>query len=538
MNTLTIGKRIYLLAGLLCAIITGMSLFAVLSLNRIQGTSDAVTGEALPGVVSAAVANAAQSGAQLQLARYLRSETAAQRAEIKQNLERIGAEISGALDDFKKTINTPEEQMMFDRFLAARENYRRVRERFYAAMETDHAAALVLADGDVRAAYDAYLKCGNELFHHNRSVAEAEAASLRKTVARSVSILVICGLIAVVGGVGASIFVVRRVVHALAEVVDTVSAGSDQIASASGQVSSTSQSLAEGASEQAASLEETSSSLEEMASMTRRNAENAQQAKDTATHTREAADRGATDMQQMQNAMQGIQHASSDIAKILKTIDEIAFQTNILALNAAVEAARAGEAGAGFAVVADEVRALAQRCAAAAKETAVKIEDSVSKSEQGVSISSEVAKSFNEITTQVRKLDQLVAEIATASKEQSQGIQQVTTAVSQMDKVTQANASNAEETAAAAEELNSQASMLKEAVRNLQQLAGSMAQDTAIVRSRPTTLKPRLTASSRSSTTAPSTPRHRPADPSDDQPAPAPVTIRGNGSDLNGSFFR
>ena len=83
-----------------------------------------------------------------------------------------------------------------------------------------------------------------------------------------------------------------------------------------------------------------------------------------------------------------------------------------------------------------------------------------------------VAESLQQIVAHARKVDALVAEIATASNEQSQGIGQVNTAVSQMDKVTQSNAANAEETAAAAEELNSQSLMLKDAVGQLQALTG------------------------------------------------------------------
>jgi methyl-accepting chemotaxis protein len=248
--------------------------------------------------------------------------------------------------------------------------------------------------------------------------------------------------------------------------------GASQLTAAAGQVSASSQSLAEGASEQAASLEETSSSLEEMASMSKRNSESVQQAKVLSGETRLAADTGTADMQEMKNAMDAIKASSDDIAKIIKTIDEIAFQTNILALNAAVEAARAGEAGAGFAVVADEVRNLAQRSAQSAKETATKIEEAITKSEYGVKISGKVAQSLHAIAEKTRKVDSIVAEIATASDEQNQGVHQVNLAIGQMDKVTQSNASSAEETASAAEELNAQALSLHEAVVELGKLVG------------------------------------------------------------------
>jgi methyl-accepting chemotaxis protein len=215
-----------------------------------------------------------------------------------------------------------------------------------------------------------------------------------------------------------------------------------------------------------------------MASMTKRNSENAQKANDLAKQARSAADKGVGDMQTMSSAMEAIKVSSDDIAKIIKTIDEIAFQTNILALNAAVEAARAGEAGMGFAVVADEVRNLAQRSAQAAKETAGKIEGAIAKTAQGVDISSKVAVTLNEIVTKVRQVDELVAEVAGASREQTQGATQINTAVGQMDKVTQSNAANAEESAAAAEELNAQAATMKESVTELMQLVGGNNQTT------------------------------------------------------------
>jgi signal transduction histidine kinase len=256
------------------------------------------------------------------------------------------------------------------------------------------------------------------------------------------------------------------------EIIGRLTGAASQTAAAADEISNASQTLAHGASDQAASIEETSASLEELSSMTRRNAENAQKANDLAKQERQAADRGATDMGAMNAAMDALKTSSDDIAKIIKTIDEIAFQTNILALNAAVEAARAGEAGMGFAVVADEVRTLAQRSAQAAKETAAKIEGAISRTGQGVEISRQVSATLNEIVTKARQVDELVAEVAGASREQSHGITQINKAVGQMDKVTQANAASAEESAAAAQELNAQAAMMKQAVTELMELVG------------------------------------------------------------------
>jgi methyl-accepting chemotaxis protein len=266
-----------------------------------------------------------------------------------------------------------------------------------------------------------------------------------------------------------------RIVKELVRVSSFIAESGAQLADSVAQVSSSSKLLAEGSSDQAASLEETGASLEEMSSMIKRNAENTHKADELARQARAAADAGAMDMQAMGTAMEELKAASDDIAKIIKTIDEIAFQTNILALNAAVEAARAGEAGMGFAVVAEEVRSLAQRSAQAAKETASKIESNISKTAQGVEINLKVAAALSEIVAKSRGLNELVAEVANASREQSQGISQVSGAVAQMDKVVQSNAASAEESASAAQELSAQADALKNLGAELLALVGGKA---------------------------------------------------------------
>jgi methyl-accepting chemotaxis protein len=304
----------------------------------------------------------------------------------------------------------------------------------------------------------------------DRTIQAADASSKKLTSASRT--MVVGFTAALLISIIAAFLIIRNSNRILTTVAETLDDGSQQVASAAQQVSEASQSLAQGANEQASSLEETSASLEEMASMTRRNTESARKANELARQAREAGDKGVRDMQSMTGAIEAIKVSSDDIAKIIRTIDEIAFQTNILALNAAVEAARAGEAGMGFAVVADEVRNLAQRCAQAAKETSAKIEGAIIKTGLGVEISSHVAATLNEIVNKVRQVDELVAQVASASKEQNDGIGQINTAVSQMDKITQSNAANAEESAAAAEELNSQASVMKFSVADLLKLIG------------------------------------------------------------------
>jgi methyl-accepting chemotaxis protein len=140
-----------------------------------------------------------------------------------------------------------------------------------------------------------------------------------------------------------------------------------------------------------------------------------------------------------------------------------------------VEAARAGEQGRGFAVVAAEVRNLAQRSAAAAKEIKTLIGDSVDKVGAGTRLVDAAGKTMEEIVVSVKKVSDLIAEIAAASQEQSSGVQQVSTAVTQMDQVVQQNASLVEEATAATESMKEQAASLLRVVSRFELGSGGAA---------------------------------------------------------------
>jgi methyl-accepting chemotaxis protein len=250
----------------------------------------------------------------------------------------------------------------------------------------------------------------------------------------------------------------------LAKVVAQVRDGTDAIATASGQIAAGNADLSQRTEEQAASLEETASSMEELTSTVKQNADNARQANQMAAGAAAVAVKGGQVVSQVVSTMSSINDSSKKIVDIISVIDSIAFQTNILALNAAVEAARAGEQGRGFAVVASEVRSLAQRSATAAKEIKGLITDSVGKVEDGTRLVGEAGKTMDEIVTSVKRVTDIMAEIAAASQEQSSGIEQVNQAITQMDQVTQQNAALVEEAAAAAESLQEQAQSLTQAV--------------------------------------------------------------------------
>ncbi|WP_062066179.1 methyl-accepting chemotaxis protein [Cellvibrio sp. OA-2007] len=252
----------------------------------------------------------------------------------------------------------------------------------------------------------------------------------------------------------------------LTKMLSDIRSAADMIFTASSEIAQGNADLSSRTEQQAANLEETASSMEELTSTVKLNADNAKQANVLAEQASTVAIDGGALIQQVVTTMNAINESARKISDIIGVIDGIAFQTNILALNAAVEAARAGDQGRGFAVVASEVRTLAQRSANAAKDIKSLISDSVQKIDNGNSLVGKSGDTMKEIVSAIKRVNDIMAEIAAASAEQSTGIEEVSTAVSQMDEMTQQNAALVEEAAAAAESLQSQADELN---RNVEQ---------------------------------------------------------------------
>jgi len=480
-STRTFSFRQTVLAITACVVLVavGVGVLAVVSdgYTRKGGQqTKTLTSQFLPGLVS--LARLQQSALNLKsitLQFALAKDEAGMNTQ-KQAFQTEIQQVSRSLDELKALASDTQSTGLILGLGEAVSAYRTVAEKFQTELRGgDFEKAMATLDQQVAPSQlkiESALKALSEQYF---SLSQGAGAATIELMAKTERFGIVGS--SILGGLTVLCLVVtiastRAIARRLRETNHALSASTSIVQDNASLVAGSSHALADGSSSQAASLEETSASLEELSSMTKRNAESAQQAKESASQARISADAGAGHMHAMATAMSAIKASSDDIAKIIKTIDEIAFQTNILALNAAVEAARAGEQGRGFAVVADEVRSLAQRTQESTQEIGELIATPVAKSQQGAQISAEVASSFETIQQQIRSLDTLVGEIATASHEQTQGISQVTTAVSQMDQITQTNAASAEETAAASQELNNQAAVLSEAVSSLSSLIG------------------------------------------------------------------
>jgi methyl-accepting chemotaxis protein len=252
----------------------------------------------------------------------------------------------------------------------------------------------------------------------------------------------------------------NQLADTLLQIVSSVKLTAGEVHRAAEEISQGNADLSQRTEEQVASLQRTAASMEQMSRTVKKNAGNADLANQLATAARDQAQTGGSVVNQAVVAMADINESSTKIANIIGVIDEIAFQTNILALNAAVEAARAGEQGRGFAVVAAEVRNLAGRSAAAAREIKNLIADSVTRVEGGSVLVTRSGQTLQQIVVAVNKVTEVVAEIATASRQQSSAIDNVTSTISDMDQVTQRNASMVEQASGATKSLAEQAGTL------------------------------------------------------------------------------
>ncbi|MDP1924008.1 MAG: methyl-accepting chemotaxis protein [Thiobacillus sp.] len=538
LNNLSIKSRLIFVIGFLLVALVAIGAIGLSSLSATNASFRTVYEDRLVAMGYLDEISAHMNSNQMLLAESVIGQLSTFPEEVAQVDRRVAKvkQLIVGIDEgwkaYKATHLSPEETSLAKAFETARSKYGReaLLPAIAALGSHDFQQASELMQGQLTTQYESARDAMNALIKIQLTIgkAEYEAAQTRYALARNISIVLI--VLSVLVALAIAFWLIRAITlplreavraaehvaagdlmqtinvrsndetgqlmqamqamnSSLANIVSQVRSGTETISVASRQIATGNADLSSRTEQQASSLEETASSMEELTSTVKQNAENARQANQLVQSTAEVAVKGGQVVGQVVDTMASIKDSSRKIADIIGVIDSIAFQTNILALNAAVEAARAGEQGRGFAVVASEVRNLAQRSAGAAKEIKSLIEDSVGQVEAGDRLVEEAGKTMSEIVTSVKRVTDIMGEIAAASQEQSAGIEQVNQAITQMDDATQQNAALVEQAAAAAESLQDQAHKLSEAV-SVFKLDGRYSQRAAVpvLRNRATAL--------------------------------------------------
>ncbi|MBV8502580.1 MAG: MCP four helix bundle domain-containing protein [Paucibacter sp.] len=506
---LSIGKRLALVLGLILALCLASSVIAITQLRRMSAEVQSMVTEDLQTERLASDWLLNTSGSIQRSTAIVKSSD----MSLNEYFAPINAEIMRQTNEIQKKLealmNSPEEQTLFARISDERKAYIATRDRVIDLKNKNEVdAARQMFQDAFEPRSKSYVDAIEQLMTLERQRLNDSAARVDALRTQTSLTLAVSGISALGLSVLLALYLTRsitRPLHSaqamagaiaamdltgraqpsyhrdetgrLLESLDTMRAAlqqalgqvrevADGVSTASTQIATGNADLSARTEHAASNLQQTAGAMEQLTGTVRHTADSARTAGQLASSAAGAAAEGGEVMRQVVATMGDISARSRKISDIIGVIDAIAFQTNILALNAAVEAARAGEQGRGFAVVASEVRTLAKRSADAAREIKTLIGSSVDKVELGVQLVEQAGASMGNIVSSVRRVSDIIAEIALASGEQSQGIGEVNTAVVHLDQMTQQNAALVEESSAAADSLRDQALRLSGVVGN------------------------------------------------------------------------
>jgi methyl-accepting chemotaxis protein len=172
-------------------------------------------------------------------------------------------------------------------------------------------------------------------------------------------------------------------------------------------------------------------------------------------------------------SIERLSEAAQKIGDVVEMINAIAGQTNLLALNATIEAARAGEAGKGFAVVASEVKSLAGQTAKATEEVTTQIKTIQQ-------LTREAVEAIHAVGDVIGQIDAINASVAAAIEEQdatthsiagnvqdaANGTAEVSRNIAGVSKVAESSGKTAAEVLAAAQAVSAQAGEVRTRVES------------------------------------------------------------------------
>jgi methyl-accepting chemotaxis protein len=172
-------------------------------------------------------------------------------------------------------------------------------------------------------------------------------------------------------------------------------------------------------------------------------------------------------------SIERLSEAAQKIGEVVDMINAIAGQTNLLALNATIEAARAGEAGKGFAVVATEVKSLAGQTAKATEEVTTQIKSIQQLTGTAVGAIRDIGEVITRIDginasimAAIEQQDATTHSIAGNVQDAANGTAEVSRNIAGVSKVAESSGKTAADVLAAAQAVSAQAGAVRARVES------------------------------------------------------------------------